>query len=110
MQLYDCMGFLYPDLFLFLLLSQHGHKLPSQGLFTSFTDVEALFTVVKLSHGRVQVTDTAASCILLAGDLPVLLEQVVQRDQHRLKVERGRRRVSAPYVDNGQRSGDITGA
>src|SRR5438105_4738441 len=70
----------------FLLSTQHGQVLFAEGMLTALAYIEVLFAIVKLAHGKVQIADTTARRVRLAGNLAVLREQLTQRLDQVLKV------------------------
>src|ERR1700751_4696417 len=71
-----------------LLFSQHGELVFAKLAFAVGAEIETFFVAVtELTNREVQVADTTAGSVGLAGYLAIMLEEFRQRANHRLKVE-----------------------
>jgi|SRR5579884_2267277 len=60
----------------------------AQSVFAPFTKIEPLLTIHQFAHRKMQVANSTARRVWLAGYLTILLKEIVQRKDHLLEIER----------------------
>lgn len=89
---------------LFLLAADHGQGLFAQRALARGAHVKPLFfPIMQLTGGRVEIANSTAPVIGLAGHLAITDEEIAQRGNQPLKVKRAG--IAAPGVEWRQLSG-----